>query len=85
MLRRGASEQPTTVDGLASLSSVERSGKAEPAALVRRSDDHELMLGQWGQPIELGAGQSAYLQHLMSIWGVPVRLKVISERCLGDE
>jgi serine/threonine protein kinase len=85
-LRGAVGGQSTTVDDLASLSSLEHLGKAEPAALARRFEHYELMLNSEGKPIELGRGAMGITYKAFDVdLRIPVTLKVISERYLGDE
>jgi serine/threonine protein kinase len=85
-LRRASGGQSTTVDDLASLSSLEHLGKAEPAPLARRFEHYELILDSEGKPIELGRGAMGITYKAFDVdLRIPVTLKVISERYLGDE
>jgi hypothetical protein len=65
---------------------LEHLGKAEPAALARRFEHYELMLDSEGKPIELGRGAMGITYKAFDVdLRIPVTLKVISERYLGDE
>jgi serine/threonine protein kinase len=53
---------------------------------VRRFENYEVMLGQDGEPIELGRGAMGITYKAFDVdLRCPVTLKVISERYLGDE
>src|SRR6266446_1833588 len=63
----------------------ERSLK-EPASLVRRFENYELMFDKLGRPIELGRGAMGVTYKAFDVdLRCPVTLKVISERYVGDE
>ena len=54
--------------------------------LPRRFDHYELVVGKDGQPVELGRGAMGVTYKGYDIdLRCPVTLKVINERCLGDE
>ena len=54
--------------------------------LPRRFDHYELVVGKDGQPVELGRGAMGVTYKGFDVdLRCPVTLKVINERCLGDE
>ncbi|HET9376583.1 MAG TPA: serine/threonine-protein kinase, partial [Chthoniobacterales bacterium] len=64
---------------------AERSLK-EPASLVRRFENYELILDQDGSPIELGRGAMGVTYKAFDVdLRCPVTLKVISEKYVGEE
>jgi hypothetical protein len=62
------------------------SAETEPGSIVRRFENYEVMLGQDGNPIELGRGAMGITYKAFDIdLRCPVTLKVISEKYVGDE
>ena len=58
----------------------------EPQAVATRFESYELAIGDDGKPIELGRGAMGITYKALDVnLRRPVTLKVISERCLGDE
>jgi hypothetical protein len=58
----------------------------ESQAVVTRFENYELAIGNDGKPIELGRGAMGITYKALDVnLRRPVTLKVISERCLGDE
>jgi hypothetical protein len=67
-------------------SSERNSAETEPASIVRRFENYEVMLDQDGKPIELGRGAMGITYKAFDIdLRFPVTLKVISEKYVGDE
>ena len=57
-----------------------------PGQAAQRFDHYELVTGEDGKPVELGRGAMGVTYKAFDInLRCPVTLKVISERCLGDE
>ena len=62
------------------------SAETEPASIVRRFENYEVMLDHDGQPVELGRGAMGITYKAFdSDLHFPVTLKVISEKYVGDE
>src|SRR6516225_9343952 len=60
--------------------------KPIPGQPAQRFDHYELVTGEDGKPVELGRGAMGVTYKAFDInLRCPVTLKVISERCLGDE
>src|SRR5262249_40583862 len=67
-------------------SSFEKAGKPTPDQPAHRFDHYELVMGEDGQPVELGHGAMGVRYKACDInLRCAVTLKVISERYLGDE
>jgi serine/threonine protein kinase len=67
-------------------SSFEGAAKAPSEQPVERFDHYELVVGEEGKPVELGRGAMGVTYKAVDVnLRCPVTLKVISERCLGDE
>jgi Protein kinase domain len=66
--------------------SERKSVETEPASIVRRFENYEVMLDQDGKPVELGRGAMGITYKAFDIdLRFPVTLKVISEKYVGDE
>ena len=88
MMRAALREQSATIDDL----SVSRVAKGcstkggNPVSFIRRFENYELMLNQEGNPLELGRGAMGITYKGLDVnLRVPVAIKVISERYLGNE
>src|SRR6516225_11019763 len=67
-------------------SSFAEAGKSTPDQSAQRFDHYELVTGEDGKPVELGRGAMGVTYKAVDVnLHCPVTLKVISERCLGDE
>ncbi|MBV8100151.1 MAG: protein kinase [Verrucomicrobia bacterium] len=86
LLRAGGQESAPS-EALDPVSDSETSAaETEPSSIVRRFENYEVMLGQDGQPIELGRGAMGITYKAFDIdLRFPVTLKVISEKYVGDE
>ena len=86
LLRAGGQESAPS-EALNPASDSERnSAETEPASIVRRFENYEVMLDQDGKPIELGRGAMGVTYKAFDIdLRFPVTLKVISEKYVGDE
>jgi serine/threonine protein kinase len=86
LLRAGGHDSAPS-EPLSPVSDSERSSaETEPASIVRRFENYEVMLDQDGQPIELGRGAMGITYKAFDIdLRFPVTLKVISEKYVGDE
>jgi hypothetical protein len=75
------------VDGVESgESSSEYTDKLAPEQATQRFEHYELEKGEDGKPLELGRGAMGVTYKAFDIdLHCPVTLKVISEKCLGDE
>jgi serine/threonine protein kinase len=77
----GPSEALNPVSG-----SEHSSAETEPASIVRRFENYEVMLDRDGKPIELGRGAMGVTYKAFDTdLRFPVTLKVISEKYIGDE
>jgi serine/threonine protein kinase/tetratricopeptide (TPR) repeat protein len=62
------------------------SAKTEPWSIVRRFEHYEVMLDEDGTPVELGRGAMGITYKAFDVdLRIPVTLKVISEKYVGDE
>src|SRR5271165_4402415 len=67
-------------------SSSEDTTKPTPEQAVQRFEHYELVTGEDGKPVELGRGAMGITYKAVDVdLHCPVTLKVICERCLGDE
>jgi predicted ATPase len=67
-------------------SSFEETVKATPEQAAQRFEHYELVIGEDGQPVELGRGAMGVTYKAFDVdLRCPVTLKVISEKYLGDE
>jgi hypothetical protein len=67
-------------------SESERGSAPEYLSIARRFENYEVMLDEDGKPIELGRGAMGITYKAFDVdLRIPVTLKVISERYLGDE
>jgi protein kinase-like protein len=87
VLLAAARDASALAEALNPVSGSERSsGETEPASIVRRFENYEVMLDQDGKPIELGRGAMGITYKAFDIdLRFPVTLKVISEKYVGDE
>ena len=86
LLRAGGQESAPS-EALNPVSDSElNSAETEPASIVRRFENYDVMLDQDGNPIELGRGAMGITYKAFDIdLRFPVTLKVISEKYVGDE
>jgi serine/threonine protein kinase len=71
---------------LAASGSEGSSAETEHLAIVRRFDHYEVMLDEDGKPIELGRGAMGITYKAFDVdLRIPVTLKLISEKYVGDE
>ena len=64
----------------------EDAAKTTPDHPAQRFEHYELVMGNDGTPVELGRGAMGITYKAFDVdLRCPVTLKVISERCLGDE
>ena len=81
MLRKGLAEGAESSD-----SSFEEAVRPTPDQPPKRFEHYELVTGEDGKPVELGRGAMGVTYKAFDVdLRVPVTLKVISERYLGDE
>src|SRR3984893_4855677 len=67
-------------------SSFEESVKPTPEQAVQRFEHYELVMGEGGKPVELGRGAMGVTYKAFDVdLRLPVTLKVISEKYVGDE
>jgi hypothetical protein len=87
VLLRAASGASALTDALNPVSVPEDSSvETEPGSIVSRFENYEVMLDQDGKPTELGRGAMGITYKAFDIdLRVPVTLKVISEKYVGDE
>jgi serine/threonine protein kinase len=87
LLRTAAREQSAIFEGLPwSSGSPGGYGQDWPMPITHRFENYELMLDRQGKPIELGRGAMGIAYKGFDVdLRIPVTLKVISERYLGDE
>ena len=86
-LLRAGGHDPAPSEAPNPVSDSERnSAETDPASIVRRFENYEVMLDQDGKPIELGRGAMGITYKAFDIdLRFPVTLKVISEKYVGDE
>ena len=76
-----ATGEPGSVSGLA-----DSPGQTEDVSQARRFEHYEVMLDEYGRPVELGRGAMGVTYKASDTdLRCPVTLKVISERYVGDE
>jgi hypothetical protein len=72
--------------GPASLPPPKKGSNPTPEQATQRFEHYELEKGEDGKPLELGRGAMGVTYKAFDIdLHCPVTLKVISEKCLGDE
>src|ERR1700751_4795163 len=83
ILRKGLADGVESGESSVSEDTVEPATLKEPA---RRFEHYELVTGEDGRPVELGRGAMGGTYKAFDVdLRIPVTLKVISERYLGDE
>jgi serine/threonine protein kinase len=81
MLRKGLAGDVASGE-----SSFDEGAKPTPEQALQRFEHYQLVMGEDGQPVELGRGAMGVTYKAFDIdLHCPVTLKVISERYLGDE
>jgi hypothetical protein len=79
-------EESAAADSLMAASESERGSATKYLSIARRFENYEVMLDVDGKPIELGRGAMGITYKAFDVdLRIPVTLKVISERYLGDE
>ena len=80
-------EESASADSLIAASGSEgRSAETEHLSIVRRFENYEVMLDEDGKPIELGRGAMGITYKAFDAdLRIPVTLKLISEKYVGDE
>ena len=80
-------EESASADSLIAASGSEGgSAETEHLSIVRRFENYEVMLDEDGKPIELGRGAMGITYKAFDVdLRIPVTLKLISEKYVGDE